>query len=287
MNKLFVSFLLSLLVVTNPVFATSMEDIVERDGVIYKKFSQDVFNGKLDEGKMQGNILKGVMVGDWVMFNEDGQLRAKGKMKNSAMHGPWKFFNDDGNLDEFGDYNDGKRVGLWKNYNKDGKLHSESIHEGDIAKNTVFHENGEVWQKYEARNVLDFEGEYLTFHDNGQLQGKSFYKNGKQFGVEKRYYEDGSTRFTGEWVDGKEVGEHISYYKDGTIEKNGRWIDGKKVGKHQEFYENGEVAALEHYRDGKKASGLYWDENDNEVSSTGYLMIKLNRMKSQINDARK
>ena len=49
------------------------EDLVETDGLIYKKFSDVPFTGKFT-GKQQGSIRNGKLDGPWVSYNKDGTL---------------------------------------------------------------------------------------------------------------------------------------------------------------------------------------------------------------------
>ena len=76
---------LTLIISTGAVQALSIDDVVIRDGYIYKKFSQERFTGKLNEGAEQGEVINGEMVGEWVMFDEDGQLFEKGNFEKMGV----------------------------------------------------------------------------------------------------------------------------------------------------------------------------------------------------------
>ena len=125
-----------------------MEDLVERDGLIYKKFTDVPFNGKVT-GQYQGELRDGILEGYWVRYRDDGQLRDKGTYKNGERDGPWVSYNKDGQLSyketykdgemhgpyadywsngqlwEEGTYKDGKKDGPWVGYNKDGTVDDE------------------------------------------------------------------------------------------------------------------------------------------------------------------
>jgi len=51
----------------------TIDDLVERDGLHYKKFSDVPFTGKVT-GKSQGELRNGVKDGPWVGYNEDGTV---------------------------------------------------------------------------------------------------------------------------------------------------------------------------------------------------------------------
>ena len=70
--------LLNLLFPTFSIGET-VDDLVERDGIHYKKFSDVPFTGK-----SQGSFKNGKRYGPWVSYNEDGTVRHDftGTLKN-------------------------------------------------------------------------------------------------------------------------------------------------------------------------------------------------------------
>ena len=57
----------------------TIEDLVERDGLYYKKFSDVPFTGEVIKGEARGRIRHGKSDGDWLLFYGNGQLFSKGK----------------------------------------------------------------------------------------------------------------------------------------------------------------------------------------------------------------
>jgi antitoxin component YwqK of YwqJK toxin-antitoxin module len=265
----------------SPSWGLSLDDVVERDGYIYKKFSQERFTGKLDEGAQQGEVINGELVGEWVIFNEDGQLFVKGQYEKNKETGTWEIYNDEGEVIETGEYSEGFRVGLWKGY-YEGRLSSKSIHENGTENYTRFHKNGEVWEKY-ISDENGWQGEYLVFWDNGQIHSKSIYKDNKQNGVKSEFHKDGALRFKGDFVAGEENGMHIRYFKDGSVENQGVWDNGKKIGEHLEFYENGQLGKKIMYLNDEETSAEYYDERGKKISSSTYHLAKINRISAMIN----
>lgn len=80
------------------------------------------------------------------------------------------------------------------------------------------------------------EGEYKSFHDNGQTKTRSFYKSGKLEGEYKMWYDDGRPM---DW----------HYYQDGRLE-----------GKRQIWKPNGELWVQLFYRRGSREGEerSYW-----------------------------
>ena len=99
----------------------TMDDLVIRDGLYYKKFTTIPFTGKIT-GKSQGTFRNGKKHGLWIVFWSNGQLRSKDTFKNGKRDGPWDRYHDTGQLESKGTYKDGKPYGPWVAYNYDGTV---------------------------------------------------------------------------------------------------------------------------------------------------------------------
>ena len=112
-----------LLTILFPSFALgeTMDDLVERDGLYYKKFTDVPFSGKTT-GKIQGKLKDGKKVGPWVSYLKNGKLSLKGTFKNGEWDGPWVRYRKNGQLSSKGTYRNGKWDGPWVSYNKDGTI---------------------------------------------------------------------------------------------------------------------------------------------------------------------
>jgi antitoxin component YwqK of YwqJK toxin-antitoxin module len=95
------------------------KDLVEQNGVYFKKFTEVPFTGKTT-GKTQGSFRNGKKHGPWVSYHDNGKLDYKGTYKDGKQHGPWVWFYDNGQLRFKGTYKNGEWDGPWVTYNKDG-----------------------------------------------------------------------------------------------------------------------------------------------------------------------
>ena len=86
MKILLTIIFLSLL--SSPSWSVSYDDLVERDGVYYKKFSDVPFSGKVTE-IYKGSIKNGKREGAWISYYDNGQLDFKGNYKNGKEEGEW------------------------------------------------------------------------------------------------------------------------------------------------------------------------------------------------------
>ena len=86
-----------------------IEDLVERDGLYYRKFTDVPFTGKTVE-KEQGSFRNGKRDGPWVIYWGNGQLWSKGTFKEGKPDGPWVKYYENGQLEWKRTYKDGVKV---------------------------------------------------------------------------------------------------------------------------------------------------------------------------------
>ena len=132
------------------------DDLVDRNGLTYKKFSEVPFSGKVT-GSSKGVLKNGKQEGEWFFYYNNGQLDAKGNFKNGKLEGEWVEFYVDGQLKFKGNYKNSKREGAWISYHKNGQL------------------------KFKG-NFKNFkrEGEWVGYNLNGRVmeENTGTYKNG-------------------------------------------------------------------------------------------------------------
>ena len=116
--------ILFLSLLSSPSWSETFDDLVQRDGVYYKKFSNVPFSGKIT-GLPKGSIKNGKFDGEWVGYWEDVQLMWKGNYKNGKREGAWAGYDSTGQLLYEGHYKNGKKEGDWDGYNKDGTVDKE------------------------------------------------------------------------------------------------------------------------------------------------------------------
>jgi antitoxin component YwqK of YwqJK toxin-antitoxin module len=125
------------------VWSETMDDLVKRDGLYYKKFNNVPFTGTID-GKIQGSFKNGKRNGSWIIYWDNGQLRSKGDYKNGMYDGSWIKYGDNGQLRSKGHYKNGMYDGSWIKYGDDGQLWSK----GNFRNGK--HEGSWVFYKYDG-----------------------------------------------------------------------------------------------------------------------------------------
>ena len=122
MNKTLITFFTVLFCLTSSVgWSLEYKDLVERDGIYYKKFSDVPFTGKTT-GKVQGTFKNGKLEGSFVLYHDNGQLFYKGDYRNGEKDGSWITYHDNAQLCNKGGFWLGKKEGTWVWYSKDGTI---------------------------------------------------------------------------------------------------------------------------------------------------------------------
>jgi antitoxin component YwqK of YwqJK toxin-antitoxin module len=124
MKRFLAPILLLTLLFPAIAFGETMKDLVEREGIYYKKFSTAHFTGKVT-GLSQGTFKDGKRDGPWVRYFDNGQLLDKGTWKDGKKYGPWVTYHDNGQLWTEGTIKDGKGDGPWVGFLKDGTVNDE------------------------------------------------------------------------------------------------------------------------------------------------------------------
>jgi antitoxin component YwqK of YwqJK toxin-antitoxin module len=101
-----------------------MDDLVERDGIHYKKFTDVPFDGEI-EGRKQVRFKNGKEEGPLISYWDNGQLHDKGEYKNGKKEGSWVSYWNNGQLWRKGAYKNGEKEGRWVHYDPNGNLTKE------------------------------------------------------------------------------------------------------------------------------------------------------------------
>ena len=96
-----------------------MDDLVQRDGRYYKKFTEVPFTGET-EGLDQGRFKNGKREGPWVEYYDNGQLSSRTEWRNGKPEGPWVAYYENGQLMFKGDWRNGEKEGRWVWYDANG-----------------------------------------------------------------------------------------------------------------------------------------------------------------------
>ena len=97
-----------------------------------------------------------------------------------------------------------------------------------------------------------FSGTLKNHYENGQLERKETFKDGKRYGTHEWYYENGQLKEKETYKDGKANGPHISYHENGQLYIKGTYKDDKGVGTLEMYDEDGTVLTKGTWGDGRE-----------------------------------
>jgi len=112
MKKTIITFFTVLFCLTSSVsWSVKLYELVERDGIYYKKFSDIPFTGKIESRKIgTGNYKNGKREGSWIGYYDNGQLMYKGNWKNGKREGSWVSYWNSGKLKDKGIYKNNIKI---------------------------------------------------------------------------------------------------------------------------------------------------------------------------------
>ena len=149
MRKLTITFLTIVFCLTSSIaFSETVApiDLVKRNGLVYKKFTNIPFTGSVVGFDKDGYFSKGIIKdgekeGVWEFYHDNGQLREKRTYKigfeltslyydesGQLRNGVVESYYQNGQLQEKRTYKDGKKVGVWEYYEQNGELSSKTTY---------------------------------------------------------------------------------------------------------------------------------------------------------------
>lgn len=104
-----------------PAWSEAFEQLIEKEGIYYKKDSDTPFTGKIN-GLEEGSFLNGSRDGFWITYFKTRNPLQEATYKNGMLEGPFKTYQYNGQIRSKGVYKQGKKNGLWITYKNDGSV---------------------------------------------------------------------------------------------------------------------------------------------------------------------
>ena len=157
-------------------------ELVTRDNLYYKKFTDVPFSGTVT-GKEQGRLLEGKKIGTWLSFYESGQLHTRSiYWEPNVLDGEFSKYHENGCLQIRMGFVDGEEHGLFSLF-FEKNCDVQIVGHYDKGKRI-----GEWVQLSESGSIL-IEG---SFNEKGQRTGDWFVKNMKGKVEGRVSYKDGT-----------------------------------------------------------------------------------------------
>jgi len=146
----------------------------------------------------------------------------------------------------------------------------------------VWHENGQLAEKGEICNNL-FEGYSHRWYKNGNKAFEVFYVNGVEHGIAKGYYENGILEYETEMQNGEKTGIVNTYFQNGNKCSSGTSFEERRVKKFTSWYENGQIKEESNWMLGTLEGDFRtWNENGDLIEETIYVDGKENWKKKKV-----
>ena len=118
--------------------------------------------------------------------------------------------------------------------------------DGNLEKDYIEEENDIILYKGEPYN-----GEMFFKNENGQLEEKGNFKDGKRDGLYELYFENGQLEYKVNYKDDKLDGLLEKYFENGQLQERRNYKDGKRDGLYESYFENGQLWKKYNYKDGE------------------------------------
>ena len=232
------------------------DELVERDGVFYEKFSTEPFTGSVT-GRSSGRMSKGLFKGLVTTFDEEGRISAHVTYVNGLLDGEFSEFYPSGQLKIKGQYKDDILDGTLEMFSESGNLDAtftfvDAKFEGI---SNLYRDNGELRVSEEYRNDLKH-GEYREYHEGGALKIRGQYREGFKFGKWDSFDEEGEqSSYELALINYYEArktlpGEAAEFHENGFVKSAGLKKNGLRDGPWNFYDEQGEFLRTVEYEDG-------------------------------------
>ncbi len=84
------------------------------------------------------------------------------------------------------------------------------------------------WEEFNVENGV-LNGDYITFHSNGEMSSFNTYKKGKLEGKEKIFFLSGELKSLSNYSNGKKYGKSIDYFESGQVRKKTKLENEKPI----------------------------------------------------------
>ena len=157
------------------------KELVVRDNLYYKKFTDVPFTGTVT-GKEQGELVEGKRVGVWLDFYSTGQLVSRVHFSNDGTrNGEYSRYHQNGCLWERGNFVDGEKDGRWVDFSE--YCHLQELKNYDTGKlvgeRVLYWSPGVIHSKRYYNDKGNEDGLWFANDTDGNRVGEVVYDDGE------------------------------------------------------------------------------------------------------------
>ena len=173
--------------------------------------------------------------------------------------GYWEYYYSNGQLMFKGNYINGKRDGYWRHYYSNGKLQSNGLYKnGRFIENKVINESKK--KLFIPRKLTKDDSRYNKWNnsqpiktiDGKEVRINQYTYDGLKNGYWEEYFDDGVLDYRGSYVNGKQDGYWEEFWGNGELYYKGSFLNGKRHGDWEIYDIDGELMHKKLYVNGVK-----------------------------------
>ena len=103
------------------------------------------------------------------------------------------------------------------------------------------------------------------WYENAQLWEEENYKDGVLDGLHRKWHRNGKLAEEGNYKDGNRYGLHKQWYSDGQLWEEQNYKNDERDGLQKEWHHNGQLEREEDFKEGYGISFKCWDEDGNQI----------------------
>lgn len=231
-------------------------DIEEKNGLMYKKGTSELFTGLrtayFESGQIsfRGPYVRGVSDGKSIWWHESGKKQSEGQTVNGLKEGEWKVWFEDGAISMVTNYQGDKQNGRLIVYHRNGKVASDSFKKDDQLQGVSksFDEDGNIEAEIIYENGVA-NGRAISYYKNGQIENDFTYINGLRQGEARIFFPNGVLQTRCYYKDNKLDGEFLVYHMNKHLNGKLLYETGNLQGKYSTYDSLGHLLQEQFYKD--------------------------------------
>ena len=198
-----------------------------RDGLFYRWYEngQKEFQGTYKDGKKDGL---------WIKWYENGQKKIEKYYSNNQLNGKYLYWYKNGQKEIESSFQDGKERGLVTEWYENGLKREERTFKQVLT----YTENGLERERNTYKKLF-------TYYDAGNIKREKNYRNGKEWGLEILYHDNGNIKYKN--LVYKKNGDNNTYLIFTGYDKYGKLIEGNET-----WWNGFEIKSGECYKDNQE-----------------------------------
>ena len=230
--------------------------------------------------------------GIWREYYTDGKIKKEENYKNDELDGVSKEFDEkgktvslirykEGNIDSKTDASEDS-VELRNEYDNNKNLIHSGTYKGnvpigihrfyndkkEVINTIVYNESGIKTAEGIIKENGKRNGHWKSFFENGSTKYEGDYNGNKRNGIWKYYFKNGILEQTGIFKNDKFDGLWTWYYENGKVLRTENFILGKENGLLIELSINSDTITVGNYSEGEKTG--FWQENVGDMKERGF-----------------